>query len=436
MLRTKLVSTLTAFSFMASCFLTTGFSFSYVQEFNMPPVISQSVPDPFPFRDAKGSWAEAAIAEMYAKGVINGYEDSTFKPNKPVTMLEAVVILGKLLDYEPSDLDLDANKYLQINFNIPEWAAGYVALALKQELLLYSELQKASLQQPLTREEAAVLAVRSLGLAKPARKRANITLPFSDAQKIKEDMRAYVLLACEYKIMNGFPDGRFQPDTPLSRAETAVMLSNIALHLSSDSVSGIIKNLSPEKGAVEITDAAGNTFQVQVPENSLIYLNGKPTAIQQLTPGNYIRVNTSGDKTLTVVIAQSIIPDSGVPVSFEPVDNNYPLPELQKWAETNKAVENYLAAEFGNSLYFLVTRGEKKTGGYTVDINKISSVTDEEGITYRVWTSRADPAKGAMVIEVITYPYSMARIPIPEQPVKSVLFVDEFNQVLAEITLN
>lgn len=47
MRRTKLVSILTGFSLMASCFLTTGFSFSYLQEFNMPPVISESLPDPF-----------------------------------------------------------------------------------------------------------------------------------------------------------------------------------------------------------------------------------------------------------------------------------------------------------------------------------------------------------------------------------------------------
>ena len=436
MRRTKLVSILTGFSFMASCFLTTGFSFSYVQEFNMPAVISESLPDPFPFSDAKGNWAEAAIAEMYVKGVINGYQDSTFKPNRPVTMLEAVVILGKMLNYEPSEFDLESNKYLQINFSIPEWAIGYVAMALKQDLLLYSELQKASLQQPLTREEAAVLAVRSLGLAKQARKKTNAPLPFSDSQQIEENIRAYVSLACEYKIMNGFPDGRFQPDTPLSRSEMAVMLSNIALHLNSDGVTGSVQSIGPEKDLIYITDAANNISQVNLPGYSLVYLNGKPASIEQLTPGNYIRVNTSGDNSLTVIVAQSIVPDNGMPVSIKPVSNDYSLPELQQWAETNKASENYLAAVFDSNLYFLVTRGEKKTGGYMIDITKISSVIDEKGITYRVWTTRADPAKSAMVIEVITYPYSMVKIPLSEQPINSVIFVDEFNQVLAEITIN
>ncbi|MBU7008129.1 S-layer homology domain-containing protein [Phosphitispora fastidiosa] len=436
MRRTKLVSLLTGFSFMASCFLTTGFSFSYVQEFNLPPVISESLPDPFPFPDAKGNWAEAAIAEMYVKGVINGYQDSTFKPNRPVTMLEAVVILGKMSNYEPSEFDLESNKYLQINFNIPDWAIGYVAMALKQDLLLYSELQKASLQQPLTREEAAVFAVRSLGLAKQARKKTNTPLPFSDSQQIEEDIRAYVSIACEYKIMNGFPDGRFQPDTPLSRAEMAVVLSNIALHLNSDSITGSVENIAIEKDLIYITDAAGDTCQVKLPGHFLVYLNGKPAVIEQLTPGNYIRVNTSEDNTLTVIAAQSIVPDNGVPVSIKPVSKDYSFPELQQWADTNKASENYLTAIFDSNLYFLVTRGEKKTGGYTVDITKISSVSDEKGITYRVWTTRADPAKSAMVIEVITYPYAMVKIPLSEQPLNSVIFVDEFNQILAEITID
>ena len=39
------------------------------------------------FTDVRGHWAEKQIDEMAALGVIRGYEDGTFRPDKPIVML-------------------------------------------------------------------------------------------------------------------------------------------------------------------------------------------------------------------------------------------------------------------------------------------------------------------------------------------------------------
>jgi len=49
------------------------------------------------FADITGHWAEKEINFLYANGIINGYGDGTFKPDKAITRAEAVTILMRIL---------------------------------------------------------------------------------------------------------------------------------------------------------------------------------------------------------------------------------------------------------------------------------------------------------------------------------------------------
>lgn len=50
------------------------------------------------FTDVAGHWAEQNIKTAVAKGWINGYEDGTFKPDKNITRAEAITIVNKILE--------------------------------------------------------------------------------------------------------------------------------------------------------------------------------------------------------------------------------------------------------------------------------------------------------------------------------------------------
>jgi hypothetical protein len=56
-----------------------------------------------PFKDAKDIPAGAVgyVAIAIEKGLVNGYEDLTFRPNKPVTRAELAVLLGQMDDQQP-----------------------------------------------------------------------------------------------------------------------------------------------------------------------------------------------------------------------------------------------------------------------------------------------------------------------------------------------
>ncbi|WP_068614792.1 S-layer homology domain-containing protein [Paenibacillus tuaregi] len=53
------------------------------------------------FSDTAGNWAEAEIRKVQGAGIINGYKDGTFRPNSPLTRAEAVVIMNKVLHRSP-----------------------------------------------------------------------------------------------------------------------------------------------------------------------------------------------------------------------------------------------------------------------------------------------------------------------------------------------
>lgn len=53
------------------------------------------------FADAKGHWAEKAIAALQAQGLIAGYPDGNFHPNDPVKRVEADVVFNQLTGRTP-----------------------------------------------------------------------------------------------------------------------------------------------------------------------------------------------------------------------------------------------------------------------------------------------------------------------------------------------
>lgn len=50
------------------------------------------------FKDTTGHWAADAIATLKASGIINGYEDGTFKPNQTISRAEIVAMLSKVIN--------------------------------------------------------------------------------------------------------------------------------------------------------------------------------------------------------------------------------------------------------------------------------------------------------------------------------------------------
>lgn len=73
--------------------------------------------------------------------------------------------------------------------------------------------------QPVTRAQAAVMIGRALQLNGTSRKK-----PFSDVDA-KTSTAGFIYTASKLKIINGFPDGTFQPDETVTRGQMAILLT-------------------------------------------------------------------------------------------------------------------------------------------------------------------------------------------------------------------
>ena len=90
----------------------------------------ETAAEPTSFPDAAGHWAREAIALAQEKGWVSGYTDGTFRPNNSVTRAEAVVILNHFLGRKPDAAAIDAGEGLRFfpDVKVGSW---YYAAAME-----------------------------------------------------------------------------------------------------------------------------------------------------------------------------------------------------------------------------------------------------------------------------------------------------------------
>ena len=75
----------------------------------------------------KDYWARDQISSLVAKGVINGYQDKTFKPENTITRAEAVTIVSRAF---PTKADISKKKKFE-DVSEKHWAYKYIMAARK-----------------------------------------------------------------------------------------------------------------------------------------------------------------------------------------------------------------------------------------------------------------------------------------------------------------
>ncbi|WP_379213267.1 S-layer homology domain-containing protein [Paenibacillus sp. GCM10012303] len=92
----------------------------------MATVIARLLPEEIAgsagFTDIAGSWAQAGIGKATAAGIVNGYEDGTFRPDSTLTRAEAVAMIDRLQGRGP----LDGAPQQWPDVTQAHWAYGYI----------------------------------------------------------------------------------------------------------------------------------------------------------------------------------------------------------------------------------------------------------------------------------------------------------------------
>jgi hypothetical protein len=147
-------------------------------------------------------------------------------------------------------------------------------------------------RQPVTRGDLAVYMVRALGLESEAVRRANDSLVVADAREIPSEIRGAVVVAIDRKLVPPLPDNTFRPARPATRGE-AIFALNVFMETLGryDYTTGTLREVRggpPPTVVVEDDRRQIRSFRVAVV--SAIYRNDQPVLLQQLRPGDQLKM--------------------------------------------------------------------------------------------------------------------------------------------------
>jgi hypothetical protein len=173
------------------------------------------------FSDIENSYAKDAIIQLQTQGILNGIDGSHFNPKGDLTRAQYVVIMVKALG-----LTVDASITKSSSFSdVPAWAAPYVEAAFNAGIISGVGGGKFSPNANVTREMAVVILVRALQTKGTVDE--NAVLDFTDANSISDWAKKYVAIAQKNHLIQGNPDGTFNPKGKTNREMAAVMGVNL-----------------------------------------------------------------------------------------------------------------------------------------------------------------------------------------------------------------
>lgn len=192
--------------------------------------------------DLAGHWAEKQISNWNAQGIIKGYEDRSFKPDKEITRAEFVTLINKTFGFAKKS----AISFSDVNFG--DWYYDEISKAKAAGYLSGYGDGTIKPNNRITRQEVALIFYQLLKLQDTGT--MLVLNQFTDEDSIPAWSRSAVATLVSGKYMSGYPDGSYQPTRPTTRAEAAALLSKTV---------GVLLNTPGTYGPAEGTETiAGN----------------------------------------------------------------------------------------------------------------------------------------------------------------------------------
>ncbi|MEN0650998.1 S-layer homology domain-containing protein [Caldifermentibacillus hisashii] len=158
-----------------------------------------------------GEYADA-INNLAGQGILNGFDDGTFKPNDPVLREQAAKILATALKLDTTGTE----NYPDVSPD--NWSYKYIVAVTKAGIFGGDEKGNFNPFANLTRQEAAKIIVQAFGFT------GSTELTFGDKANIQSWAVPYVKTAVANGILKGDDQGNFNPNANIKRGDFALMI--------------------------------------------------------------------------------------------------------------------------------------------------------------------------------------------------------------------
>lgn len=275
------------------------------------------------FTDVEGTayeWALSYIEDMAEKGLISGYEDGTFKPEKTVSKLETISLFARAMGSRSEVNALAVEHALEeygalidtygLNFGKEDVAYMLYRGALSEaEATAY--LKGDVKNSPMLRYEAATIITKAMGGEAEAKRNLVLDMEYTDVSEIPSAAKKYVYYVSEKNIMSGMGDGTFSPNTEVLRSQISVMLSKTVDAMNATFSDVKISAIDTDAMVLTVTDADGEQSEISYTEDTVFYVAGEKTQAKDIAEGvnAIITLHTSGVLYVDIAYAE---PDATV----------------------------------------------------------------------------------------------------------------------------
>jgi hypothetical protein len=166
------------------------------------------------FSDVPGDhWAFTDIQTLRERNVTEGLGNNIFGLGRTLTRAEFVTFMAKLFSWDLESAAEEAG-----------WYAPYVDAAAKQGAVTAGESQNFRPNDPITREEMAIVLIRSMGYDALAQQLNSLPPPFADVS----ENTGYIIMAKDIGVIAGMSADTFAPAATATREQAAAMLTRLS----------------------------------------------------------------------------------------------------------------------------------------------------------------------------------------------------------------
>ncbi len=161
------------------------------------------------------SWMDPCLQQMQEWGVMVGDGSGSLHPERRITRAEFVTMMNRAFGYQ----EVGPNPFS----DVPEhaWYREDIGIAHKTGYFAGTSSTTAAPNSPVTREQAVTMLGNSLRIKSDP----GVGTQFSDSTRISNWARISARGAAAMGIISGYPDGSFRPQEPITRGQTACILS-------------------------------------------------------------------------------------------------------------------------------------------------------------------------------------------------------------------
>ena len=165
-------------------------------------------------------WASESIALFYDMGIVNGFGDGRFLPDNTVKREEFVKMLVCALD-----LENDIAKCEFADVKEDNWSYTYISSAYESGIVNGNDKNNFGIGEYLSRQDLAVMVYRA-ALNKGI-KADSVAEIFGDDDVISDYAKDSVYALKNLKIINGYENNTFEPNSNSTRAEVVTILHRL-----------------------------------------------------------------------------------------------------------------------------------------------------------------------------------------------------------------